>query len=139
MRERTGAFLDRVRIYTLPGHSLHDEPKAIGNVEAHREGGYTFPDQLITLHVESKVESVVGARIYQGEISTLDLANRRVWVDWGDDEPNEIPTTILEADGFFGNAPEKAMADFVESALAGPSAEGVPPTVVSLLWRKPPA
>ena len=138
MRERTGAFLNRVRIYTLPGHSLHDEPKAIGNVEAHQDGGYTFPDQLITLHEESKVESVVGARIYQGAISTLDLANRRVWVDWGDEEPTESPTTILEADAFFGSGPEKAMADFAESALAGPSAEGVPPTVVSLLWRKPP-
>jgi uncharacterized protein len=139
MRERSGAFLDRARNYTLPGYSLHDEPKAIGNVEVHPEGGYTFPDQLVTLHEESKVESAVGDRIYQGKISTLDLANQRVWVDWGNDEPSESPTTILEADTFFGDGPEKAMADFAESALAGPSAEGVPPVVVSLLWRKPPA
>ena len=138
MRERSGAFLDRVRNYTLPGHSLHDEPKAIGNVEIHPEGGYTFPDQLITLREGSKVESAVGERIYQGKITTLDLANQRVWVDWDDDEPRESPTTILEADSFFGSGPEKAMADFAESALAGPAAEGVPPTVASLLWRKPP-
>jgi uncharacterized protein len=139
LRERTGAFLGRVRTYTLSGHSLHDEPKAIGNVEAHSEGGYTFPDQLITLREEDDVESVVGSRIYQGEITTLDLTSRRIWVDWGGDEPNECPTTLLEAGKSFGSAVEQAMADFAENALAGPGADGVPLTVPSLLWRTPPS
>ena len=139
MREGTGGFLERVRAYTMPGHSLHDEPKAIGNVEAHPEGGYTFPQQLITLHGEHKVESVVGSRIHQGKITTIDLDTRRVWVDWGADEPPETPTTILEADKDFGDAREAAIADFAEHALDGPSGAGVPPVVVSLLWRTPPA
>ncbi|MFM9128692.1 MAG: AAA domain-containing protein, partial [Candidatus Limnocylindrus sp.] len=139
MRERAGAFLDRVRHYTLPGYSLHDEPKAIGNVTVHSEGGYTFPEQLITLHEGSSVESAVGERIHQGKITTLDQENRRVWIDWGGDEPRECPTTILESDTFVSSGPEKAMADFAEHAFRGPAADGVPKTVASLLWRTPPA
>ena len=136
-RERLAAFMDRMQKYQAPGHSLHDEPKAIGHLKRETEGFYSFPQQLVTLEPEDKVEAIVGTTIIEGKITALDRAACKVWLDWGDCQMEEHPTSIIEADTFMYTGPEEAMADFSEQALEGP--EAVPSITRRLLYRESPA
>jgi uncharacterized protein len=135
-RERVASFMDKMHTYQAPGHSLHDEPKAIGHLRREDDGSYSFPPQLVTLEPDDKVEAIVGAEIIEGSITTLDLASCKVWVNWGEYSPKEHPTSIIEGDTFYGTGPEEAMADFSEAALLGPDA--VPLVTRQLLYRVSP-
>lgn len=135
-RERAASFVEKMRAYEAPGHSLHDEPKAIGHLTPHPEGGYSFPQQLVTLEPGDKVEAIVGSTVVEGKITTIDLVARRVWIDWSGAITNEHPASVIEGDTFYGSGPEEAMADFSEAALMG--AEAVPLVTRRLLYRNSP-
>jgi uncharacterized protein len=135
-RESVASFMDKMHAYEAPGHSLHDEPKAIGHLTREVDGSYSFPPQLVTLEPDDKVEAIVGADIIEGVITTLDLSARNVWVSWGEYNVSEHPTSIIEGDTYYGSGPEEAMADFSEAALAGPDA--VPLITRRLLYRESP-
>ena len=135
-RESVASFMDKMHAYEAPGHSLHDEPKAIGHLTREVDGSYSFPPQLVTLEPDDKVEAIVGADIIEGVITTLDLSARNVWVNWGEYNVSEHPTSIIEGDTYYGSGPEEAMADFSEAALAGP--EEVPLITRRLLHRESP-
>ena len=136
-RERAAAFMDKMRTYEAPGHSLHDEPKAIGHLKREVDGSYSFPKQLVTLEPDDKVEAIVGARIIEGAITTLDLIACKVWINWGEYQLSEHPTSVIEGDSYYGSGPEEAMADFSEAALLGP--EYVPLVTRQLLYRVSPS
>lgn len=72
--------MDRMQKYQAPGHSLLDEPKAIGHLKRESEGFYSFPQQLVTLEPEDKVEAIVATTIIEGKIAALDqLLSRSGW------------------------------------------------------------
>jgi len=134
-REKTGAFIDKMR--EAAGHSLHDEPKSIGHLSPVPGDGYTFPKQLVTLEPKNKVEAIVGNLIIEGMITSLDLLQRRVWVNWGEGNLTEHPTSVTEAQPQFSPEPEEAMADFSEAALGGPG--NVPLVTRNFIYRQSPA
>ena len=135
-REGAADFMNRMRAFVASGHSLYDEPKAIGHLKREDDGSYSFPKQLVTLAPTNKVEAVIGAQLVEGVISSIDMVSCKVWIDWGEFNPQEHPTSVIKARDHYGNALEVAMADFSEAALNG--SEAVPPAVKNLLYRNPP-